>query len=160
MPKPKIEVRIERGRVIFTLKAKRAPYVPRQKKARAVRPQSLGNTLRRVRLDRKISIKKLSEILGTSVSSVENWEHNRSKVSLKYKPGVFEFIGICPYDATLSFGARLKERREYFGLTTNLCAKILGVNPNSLSAWEREAARPNSRGLERIRHFLWHYRQN
>ena len=159
MPKPKIEIRFDKGRIIYSLKVKRSPYRPRQRKIYSLRPQSLGDLLRKARSDRKISIQKLSEILGTSVSSVENWENNRNKVSLKFKPRVFEFIGVCPYDASLAIGPRLRERREFFGLTSNKLAHVLGVDPNSVSAWERGVAKPNSRGNEKIQKFLRHYRQ-
>ena len=154
MAKPNVEIRFDRGRLLFTLKVKRTSAPIRQKKADLERPQSLGDMIRRARLDRNISIQKLSEIFGASVSSIENWENNRNQVSLKFKPKVFEFIGICPFDASLAIGARLKERREFFGLTSNQLASVLGVNPNSVSAWEQGAAKPNSRGIEKIKQFL------
>lgn len=138
----------------YRLTVKRPPHVPHNKNPYPSDPSTLGDWLRRARLDRRMSIKDLAVEIGTTVPNISNWESNRAEVSVRLKPRVYEFIGLCPYDASLPLGLRLRERREYFGLITKELAKILCVNPNTISSWERAKYIPTDESRVKIRRFL------
>lgn len=110
--------------------------------------------LRKARLDRGLLRKEVAEEIGTSVSNLSNWEANRGNVSYKFKNQVFSFLGICPYDASLSLGERLRERREYHGLSIKKLAKILATDPCTIAYWERGEHKPTKSSLAKIRTFL------
>lgn len=143
--------------VPFTLTANR-PKGTNRKKPYPFNPVSLGDFLRKSRLDNDWNIGEVAEMIGTSSLNIGNWESNRNEVSLEFKPRVYAFIGVCPYDASLTIVERLKERREYFGLTIKKLAEILEVDPNTVSAWERRIHQPGSRGFAKIGQFLRKYR--
>ena len=79
-------------------------------------PVTLGDALRKQRLDSSLTQKQAAEKIGTSISNINNWETNRRHVSLQFRTKVYDFIGFCPCDVSLSLGRRLRERREYYGL--------------------------------------------
>lgn len=93
-------------------------------------------------------------MLSTSVDNIRNWEANRRKVSLQFLPKVYDFVGFCLCDVSLSIGLRLKERREYFGLTINNLSKILNVDFCTIAYWERGEHQPNSKSIKIIKNFF------
>ena len=145
------------AKVPFTLTAKR-PKGTNRKKPYPFDPVSLGDFIRKTRLDNGWDIGEAGEMIGTSTLNIGNWESNRNEVSLEFRPRVYAFIGLCPYDASFTTVERLKERREYFGLTIKKLAEILEVDPNTVSAWERRICKPGRKGLMKINQFLRCYR--
>ena len=131
--------------LLHTITARPYPYYPK----------TLGDHLRKRRLDLNLTQKHLAEeILHTSTSNVRNWEANRRAVSLRFRRSVNEFIGLCPCDLSLSFGRRLKVRREYLGLSLKRLSMILGADPDTIAGWENELHEPSNRHLKRIRLFM------
>ena len=59
-------------------------------------PQTLGEHLRRVRIDRKMTNVQVAHILGVAYQTVEKWEHNRTLIGPTSRPKVIAFIGYDP----------------------------------------------------------------
>ena len=118
-------------------------------------PKTLGDYLRKRRLDLNLTQKQLAEdILHTSISNIRNWEANRRAVSLRFRRSVNEFIGHCPLDLSLSLGRRLKVRREHLGLSLRKLSMILSADPDTIAGWENELRKPSDKHLEKIKLFI------
>ena len=118
-------------------------------------PKTLGDCLRKRRLDLNLTQKQLAEdILHTSASNIRNWEANRYQISLQFKQKVYEFLGIRPCNVSSPIGKRLKERREHLGLSLKKLSMLLGADPDTIANWENELREPSSRHLERIKLFM------
>lgn len=59
-------------------------------------PRTLGEHLRRVRIDRKMTNVEAARILGVAYQTVEKWEHNRIAIGSNSRPKVIAFIGYDP----------------------------------------------------------------
>jgi transcriptional regulator with XRE-family HTH domain len=116
---------------------------------------TLGDYLRKTRLDLNLTQEYLAKgILKTSIQNVSSWEDNRHSISLRFRPKVIEFIGFCPFNASLPLGLRLRERRENFGLSVKRLAQLLGVNPCTITSWEQCQHQPQPKSFEIIKGFL------
>ena len=59
-------------------------------------PKTLGEHLRRVRLDRKLTNIQVAHALGVVYQTVERWEHNRTRISREFRAKIIAFIGYDP----------------------------------------------------------------
>jgi DNA-binding transcriptional regulator YiaG len=118
-------------------------------------PITLGDYLRKTRIDLGLTQKKVAkDILKTSVDNVRNWEANRYEISLSFRPKVIEFISYCPYDVSIPFGLKFKQRRENFGLSVKKLAILLKVHRSTIDNWERCKHQPSQKSLKIIEGFL------
>ena len=60
--------------------------------------KTLGDHLRKRRLELKMLQKEVAEKLGTTPCTIRNWEKNRSNPSLGFIPKIIQFLGYMPYD--------------------------------------------------------------
>jgi transcriptional regulator with XRE-family HTH domain len=117
--------------------------------------KTLGDHLRKKRLDLRLSQKEVAQRLEAVESSVLNWEKNRTQPSLPFLPKIIEFLGYVPYDTTeKTVGERILAYRRYLGLSQEKLARSLGIDPSTLGRWERDKRRPLKRLLERLKEKL------
>jgi DNA-binding transcriptional regulator YiaG len=62
--------------------------------------KTLGEHLRRARIDRKLTNVQVAHILGVAYQTVEKWEHNRVTIGSKSRPKVRAFIDSDPQATT------------------------------------------------------------
>ncbi|MBU1626300.1 helix-turn-helix domain-containing protein [bacterium] len=80
--------------------------------------KTIGDHLRKKRLDSKLFQKDVAKIIGSDECSIWNWENNYNKPVLNFIPKIIEFLSYIPYDVSfLSFGERLKIARQSLGMT-------------------------------------------
>lgn len=130
----------------MTLTASRplSPAYPRELK-------TLGDHLRKKRLDLGLLQKDVADILGVHQKSVYNWEKNRTSLPVRFIPRIIRFLEYVPYStSTQSLRERILLFRQIFGLTQENMARRLGVDPTTLRRWEKQGARP----IRRYRHKL------
>ncbi len=84
--------------------------------------------------------------LGADPCSVTNWELNRTKPALRFLPGILRFLGYPPWTGDGSTGERLFAYRRERGLSQTALARLLGVDPGTLSRWERGRLRMPTSG--------------
>tara|TARA_R110002124_G_scaffold283212_3_gene458959 strand:+ start:271 stop:570 length:300 start_codon:yes stop_codon:yes gene_type:complete len=77
--------------VILVLKDKK-PLL----KGYPVECHTIGDHIRKVRMDRKLSQGKLSRALNVSVATIANWELNRSKPLEINLSSIIDFLGYVP----------------------------------------------------------------
>ena len=58
--------------------------------------RTLGDHLRKRRLNLALTQKDVAKRLGANEASVWNWEKNRSSPALRFVPRIVEFLVLCP----------------------------------------------------------------
>lgn len=134
----------------MTLTASRplSPAYPRELK-------TLGDHLRKRRLDLGLLQKDVARLLSVDGASAGNWENNRSSPKLQLIPKVIEFLGyvpfLCPAQA---IGEEVTALRRLLGVRQKDLARQLGVDPSTLARWEKGESRPASKYLAKLSEFL------
>ena len=130
----------------FTLKAKK-PFPPGYPKLL----KTLGDHLRKKRLDLKLLQKEVAARIGIDETSIYYWENNRVKPSLAHIPKIIEFLGYIPFKTT---STSLKEQiiiyRRLHGLTQKELAHLLGIDKTSIGHWERGEHWPSKQLLDKL----------
>ena len=115
--------------------------------------KTLGDHLRKRRLDLDLFQKEVAQRLGVGETSVFNWENNLTKPAIKYIPKIIEFLGYVPFDtSTLSVGEKIVVYRKRLGLSQKRLAHQLGIDPSTLSKWERDKRQPSERLLKDVKY--------
>jgi transcriptional regulator with XRE-family HTH domain len=131
----------------IVLKAQR-PFPPTYPKSL----KTLGDHLRKKRLDLKLLQKEVAERIGTSETSVFHWENNQTEPSLPFIPKIIEFLGYVPnLISPNSLGEKIVVYRKLLGLTQKELAKQLGIDPSTLGRWERGESKPLGKFLNKIK---------
>ena len=97
------------------------------------------------RLVRSIRLLAVAHRLCADPWSVTNWELNRTNPALWFLPAIVGFLGYAPWAADGSIGDRLLAFRRERGLSQSAPACLLGVDPGTLSRWERGRRVPTGR---------------
>jgi len=103
--------------------------------------RTLGDHLRKARLDRGLWQEHVAADLGVSVSTLLNWERNHTRVQTRFMPKVVAFLGYDPRGETDRLGERIRALRERQGLSQVALAAKLGLNASTVVAWERGRVR-------------------
>lgn len=123
----------------FELKASKPlpPEYPRELK-------TLGDYLRKKRLDLGIYQKQAAEIIGTNATTIWDWENNRTQPDLEFIPQIIAFLRYNPYEniSNLSLGERIIAYRQAHGITQKALAHQLGIDPGTLGRWEKNESTP------------------
>jgi len=106
--------------------------------------------LRRRRLELGLLQREVADRLGAHQCSVTNWELNRTKPALSFLPGIIDLIGYVPLPAGETLAAQLMVYRTARGLSQEATARLLGVDPGTLSRWERGLLVPTGRYARRL----------
>jgi len=120
--------------------------------------KTLGDHLRKKRLDLKLLQKEVAQKLGVDEATICNWENNRSSSSLCYIPKIVEFLGYVPDCIKANtLGKRITTLRKLLGITQKELAHRLGVDPGTLACWERDKSNPHKRLLTKLNVLLGKY---
>jgi len=116
---------------------------------------TLGDHLRKKRLDLKLFQKQVAEKLGVEESTLWNWENNWSSPSLYYIPKIINFLGYIPdCIKPKTLGEKIVIYRQLHGITQKELAHRLGIDPGTLGRWERNESQPNEKLLEKLNTLL------
>lgn len=117
-------------------------------------PQTLGDHLKKARLDRNLLQRDVATQLGVRVESVMNWELNRHEPDLRSIPGIIEIIGYDPLPQPKTMGEDLVRKRTLLGLTQRESGNQIGIDQTTLARWERDERLPWGEGLGKLKLFL------
>jgi transcriptional regulator with XRE-family HTH domain len=129
-----------------TLRAKRpiSPAYPKSLK-------TLGDHLRKKRLDLGLLQREVALKLGVDEASVHNWERNLTKPSIALIPKILKFLGYVPFEMpTGNLGKKIKTYRRVLGFTQRALAKQLKIDPSTLARWEKGKGRPSKELINSI----------
>jgi transcriptional regulator with XRE-family HTH domain len=113
--------------------------------------KTLGDHLRKRRLDLGLLQREVAEKLGVDEDSVCHWEIGFSRPKAYLIPRVTEFLGYAPWAAPATLGEWLVMARRANGLSRKRLAKRLGVDESTVFRWESGRGRPESRLLVRLK---------
>ena len=99
-------------------------------------PKTLGDHLRKVRLERGLSQDQVARELGVSIATIFNWEANQTRVQTRFMPQVVAFLGYDPREEASQIGDRIRMLRERQGLSQVALAAKLGLNASTVVRWE------------------------
>ncbi|MCG3165578.1 MAG: hypothetical protein POELPBGB_01346 [Bacteroidia bacterium] len=117
--------------------------------------RTIGDHLRTVRLDRKLSQLDVAKILFVTEDSVTGWELNRFTPTPKYIKGIVSFLGYVPIEWNKgSLGTRLHYARLISGLTLEQLAKHIGCDESNLRVIELDKRTPRNGTLEKLSEFI------
>jgi len=140
----------------FTLKAKRSLPLNYPQY-----PKTIGEHIKKRRMDLKLLQKDLAKKLGTTGSSIVNWETNKTYPTLIYMPRIVDFLGYWPYDPKIkTLGQRIKRARKFRSLTQESLARIIEVDPSTVANWERDEKKASEKLFERLNCFYNNLAQN
>lgn len=106
--------------------------------------KTLGDHLRKTRLDRRMSQAEVAAILMVSNDTVNGWELNRHRPTAKMAKKIVEFLDYMPFDlATDSLADRLYHARMVSGFTQSQIALKLNCDVSNLRYIELGRRRPH-----------------
>ena len=114
-------------------------------KTKSYEPVTLGEHLKKCRLERTLTQGNAVAFLSVSVETLHNWETAKTAPAVKHWPAIMEFLGYCPYQRPRSLGDRLRLHRMHRGLTFEELAEMLGIDPGSIACWEAGEQEPRGK---------------
>ena len=121
-----------------TLKAQKPPSA-----AYPDRLNTLGDHMRKKRLDLKLQQKEVAEKSGVSEATIYNWENNQASPSLRFIPKIIKFLCYIPDCLqTGTLGEKIVTSRRLLGLTQKKLAHRLDIDPSTLGRWEQDKSQP------------------
>lgn len=114
-------------------------------------PVSLGDPIRKKRMELKLLQKDVAGICGVSEDCIRNWEKNRSTPQIQFFPRVINFLGYIPFEVNLTtLSGKLKAHRHINRLSQKQFGKILGVDGATVCSWELEETKPHKAIMEKL----------
>lgn len=118
-------------------------------------PITLGDHLRKKRMDLNITQKRVSEILQTTEDTITYWENGRSKPQSSYYKRIFNFLGYFPFDRKkFSFGTEVFYARMISGFTLKELSALTGLSSDGLYYIERGLRNPRPLSIEKLIPFI------
>lgn len=159
------------------LKASRSHFLPIRHRGVSVPrdPKTLGEHLKRRRVQLGQKQAEAARILGISTVSLSRWELDKGFPSWGYQQAVIDYLGYDPFkdfgiqdpygnetgfvafssaEGLAPIGLLLHRRRLELKLTVKECARKLGVDPKSVIGWEKGRHEPCRRTRERVKQML------
>jgi len=114
-------------------------------------PVTLGQHLRRTRVDRGLSRAELAAHLCVHPETIRYWETGRTKPTVRLYPWVVAFLGREVEDTPFTIGAAVRRKRRSLGLSQRALAGALHIAPSTV--WRIESRRhgPERRTLQKLR---------
>lgn len=90
----------------------------------------------------KLIQRQVAAQLGVAVTSLRNWEANRSKPTVQFMPAIIRFLSYNPLPPGTTWAERLVSCRTAMGITQEESARRIGVDQGTLARWERGEREP------------------
>lgn len=116
---------------------------------------TLGDHLRKVRLDRGLSQPQVAEVLNVKTDTVTLWELNRNTPTAKLAKRIIEYIGYIPDAWTKApVSEQLYYTRQVQGITYRQLAKELGLDASTIREFENETRTSSQKTLSKILDYI------
>ena len=116
--------------------------------------ETLGDHLRRRRLELGLLQRQVAEQLGVHAGTVHHWETNRFQPRVPDMPAVVRFLGYRPTMEDTGWAARLVQARRAVGLSQKEAARQMSVVQCTLARWERGERQPAGEYVVRALRFI------
>jgi transcriptional regulator with XRE-family HTH domain len=111
---------------------------------------TLGDHIRKRRLELGLSQATLASQLGINRNAVTNWESGAQEPDLAQMPSVIEFLGYEPSIDVEELAETIRLKRRYLGLTQEAFGELLGVSRETVNLWERGKRERSGLALRRL----------
>ncbi len=116
---------------------------------------TIGDYIRKRRLDLKLTQKELGAFLGVDECTVLNWEKQRCQPAISRMPKLMDFLDHTPNETgTVNSHTQLRVMRIFMGMVQRTFARLVGIDPSTLSRLERGKGRPSEKTLRKVEVFL------
>jgi transcriptional regulator with XRE-family HTH domain len=116
-------------------------------------PITVGEHIRKKRMDLGLLQREVAEIIGVTESSIWNWEHG-TEPELQYNPRIIKFLGYIPFDCPNDTVGRLAWYKRTNGLTLIELGQQMQRHPDQLQEWLSGTRFPFRKSRDRIERFL------
>jgi len=116
-------------------------------------PATLGEHLRRKRIELGLEQKEVAARLGVSASAIWHWEHGWD-IARRFYPRIISFLGYNPFPMPEGTIERFAWYKLINGLNLEMLGKELGRHPEQVSEWLRGVRIPCKRNMRVIEEFL------
>ena len=99
-------------------------------------PKTIGDHIRKRRLERHILQESLAERFGVNVETLKNWERGVEQPMIRHLPAVIGFLGLDPDPEPNEIPKRIAYARRQMGWTQEELAKSLKVGTVTVGRWE------------------------
>jgi len=100
-------------------------------------PQTLGEHLKRKRLQSGLLQREVAEVLGACHTAYLNWETNQCEPFVRYYPAIIAFLGYAPWQAATTRQEQLLQFRRVQGWSIRQAAFEAGVDEGTWGRWEK-----------------------
>ena len=94
-------------------------------------PRTLGEHLKRCRLQRKLNQTGAARVVGVNPSTILNWENGHSEPPVEAMPALLGFLGYDPLPAPKTLPERLLAKRRAMGWSIRKAARKFGIDPGT-----------------------------
>jgi transcriptional regulator with XRE-family HTH domain len=116
---------------------------------------TLGDHLRKVRLDRGLSQPHVAKIFNVSTDTVTGWELNRNKPQARLAKKIIQFLGYVPsIGSQASLGKRLRQARQILGHSQEMAGKRMGCDESNIRQIELGQRNPMSHTEQKIEKYI------
>jgi transcriptional regulator with XRE-family HTH domain len=113
-------------------------------------PKTIGEHLRKRRIDSKLTQPEIGKIIGTSASIVSSWELNHRTPQIQYMPKIIRFLGYNPIKSVVgSLPERIRIYRISKGLSRKKFGELCGVDTSTIFHWEH-GMKPRKNLLKKV----------
>ena len=124
-------------------------------------PVTLGDHLRRRRLELGLYQKDVAIQIGVTTSTIWNWENGWSSIALGYMPKIINFLGYNPLPHPKGLMERLAWYKQVKGLTLEQLGTEMERDPEQLADWLTGRHKPCRNNQKKIEIFLAdHYKRS
>lgn len=117
--------------------------------------KTLGDHLRKFRLDKGLSQSAVGKALRTNENCVSKWENNNKQPDVISAKKIINFMGYFPFaDVYNTLGEQLYYARLITGKTQTQVASIIGSTGATLSRLELNLCKPRPRTFDKIREYI------
>lgn len=138
------------------IRAKRPNYQDNWIRDQAVsaNPKTLGEHIRKVRLERRLFQRDLAKLCGVEKTSVQNWERGVGIPNIRVIPKIIDFLAYYPESVPSTLALRIAYARRRLGCTQEELANMLGVTSFKLWEWESGRLIPEPKPLRTLKGLL------
>jgi site-specific DNA recombinase len=134
--------------------AKAVIRIDSKPKGYSSQPVTLGEHIRKVRLDRGLYHKDIANAVGVSICSINNWENGHGEPEIRFIPKIIEFLGYNPRPMPTGILEKLAWYKWSQGLNYEALGERMRIHHEQLQAWLVGRQKPFNKSLARIDEFL------
>lgn len=117
-------------------------------------PQTLGEHIKKRRLELKLTQQEVARLLGVDLSTILNWEKGYTEPLVESMPTILRFLGYNPFPKPKKLSECLSAKRKAMGWSIAEAARQFGIDEGTWASWEHNQTTPRGQRDTDLKHFL------